>query len=133
VSRVLCGTSGNGGEHRRSFHGYPAGYAQLIDSPAFFYPVQLHMINTRSSVGRLEPRCPQDDDDLTYDDEEEDAEDDDAEALVMLLMMMMIPHPLPLKRPSTLSAGSRWRRRTRCTVVRWSARARTAWPSIMMM
>jgi hypothetical protein len=31
---VQCrAAAGNGGESRKSFHGYPDGFAQLIDSP----------------------------------------------------------------------------------------------------
>lgn len=29
-------SEGNGGEFRKSFHGYPAGYAQLVESPTTF-------------------------------------------------------------------------------------------------
>lgn len=29
-------SEGNGGEMRKSYHGYPKGYAQLIDSPVSF-------------------------------------------------------------------------------------------------
>ena len=53
----------NGGEFRQTFHGYPRGYAQLIESPQSFWPFQLHFINTRANVGRLEPassRAPPD-------------------------------------------------------------------------
>ncbi|KAL1520060.1 hypothetical protein AB1Y20_023535 [Prymnesium parvum] len=36
-------SEGNGGESRKSFHGYPAGFAQLIDSPTHWHltPMQL--------------------------------------------------------------------------------------------
>jgi hypothetical protein len=36
-------SEGNGGESRKSFHGYPSGYAQLIGSPTDFHitPMQV--------------------------------------------------------------------------------------------
>jgi len=48
--QVFC--EANGGEYKYTYHGYPLGYAQLISSPAFFWPFQLHFINTRASVPR---------------------------------------------------------------------------------
>jgi len=41
---------GNGNENRGSFHGLPEGFAQLIDSPAYFRNLY-HVINTRSPSG----------------------------------------------------------------------------------
>ena len=37
-------SEGNGGESRKSFHGYPAGYAQLIESPEEWHitPMQVY-------------------------------------------------------------------------------------------
>eukprot|EP00462_Mataza_sp_D1_P015332 CAMPEP_0175150732 /NCGR_PEP_ID=MMETSP0087-20121206/18060_1 /TAXON_ID=136419 /ORGANISM="Unknown Unknown, Strain D1" /LENGTH=727 /DNA_ID=CAMNT_0016436763 /DNA_START=67 /DNA_END=2250 /DNA_ORIENTATION=+ len=37
----------NGGEFRKSFHGYPEGYAQLIESPTHFY-IQPMQIDTKN-------------------------------------------------------------------------------------
>jgi hypothetical protein len=36
-------SEGNGGEMRRSYHGYPKGYAQLIQSPDTFHVVPMQM------------------------------------------------------------------------------------------
>jgi hypothetical protein len=41
---------GNGNENRGSFHGLPEGFAQLIDSPAYFRNLY-HVINTKSPSG----------------------------------------------------------------------------------
>ena len=40
-------SEGNGGEFRKSFHGYPAGMAQLVDSPTTFHlqPMQIDTKN----------------------------------------------------------------------------------------
>ena len=40
-------SEGNGGEFRKSYHGYPSGYAQLIESPEFFHiqPMQIDTMN----------------------------------------------------------------------------------------
>lgn len=40
-------SEGNGGEFRKSFHGYPAGMAQLIDSPTTFH-IQPMQIDTKN-------------------------------------------------------------------------------------
>ena len=40
-------SEGNGGEYRKSFHGYPAGMAQLIDSPTTFH-IQPMQIDTKN-------------------------------------------------------------------------------------
>jgi hypothetical protein len=42
---------GNGGEYRKSYHGYPKGHAQLVESPASFHlqPMQIDTWN-RSNV-----------------------------------------------------------------------------------
>ena len=40
-------SEGNGGEFRKSFHGYPAGMAQLIDSPTNFH-IQPMQIDTKN-------------------------------------------------------------------------------------
>lgn len=52
-------SEGNGGESRKSFHGYPNGYAQLIDSPTMWHitPMQIDTRNrdcgaTPADVGR---------------------------------------------------------------------------------
>ena len=36
-------SEGNGGEMRRSYHGYPEGYAQLIESPNTFHVVPMQI------------------------------------------------------------------------------------------
>lgn len=45
-------SEGNGGESRKSFHGYPAGYAQLIDSPNMWHitPMQIDTRNRDCGV-----------------------------------------------------------------------------------
>ncbi|TFJ80839.1 hypothetical protein NSK_007839 [Nannochloropsis salina CCMP1776] len=48
--QVFC--EANGGEYKETYRGFPPGYAQLIASPAFFWPIQLHFINTRASIPR---------------------------------------------------------------------------------
>merc|ERR1712025_1465784 len=40
-------SEGNGGEFRKSYHGYPMNYAQLIDSPATFH-IQPMQIDTKN-------------------------------------------------------------------------------------
>ena len=40
-------SEGNGGEFRKSYHGYPRGYAQLIESPEFFH-IQPMQIDTKN-------------------------------------------------------------------------------------
>ena len=40
-------SEGNGGEFRKSYHGYPSGYAQLIESPEFFH-IQPMQIDTKN-------------------------------------------------------------------------------------
>mmetsp|Transcript_107539 Transcript_107539/g.335282 ORF Transcript_107539/g.335282 Transcript_107539/m.335282 type:complete len:685 (-) Transcript_107539:95-2149(-) len=52
-------SEGNGGESRKSFHGYPSGYAQLIDSPTTWHitPMQIDTRNrdcgaTPADIGR---------------------------------------------------------------------------------
>ena len=44
---ALYFSEANGGEFRASFHGYPNGYAQLLNSPAFFN-IQPMQIDTRN-------------------------------------------------------------------------------------
>lgn len=44
---VLYFSEGNGGEFRASFHGYPNGYAQLLNSPRYFN-IQPMQIDTRN-------------------------------------------------------------------------------------
>jgi hypothetical protein len=46
-------SEGNGGESRKSFHGYPAGYAQLITSPTQWHitPMQIDTRNRECGVG----------------------------------------------------------------------------------
>lgn len=44
---ALYFSEGNGGEFRASFHGYPNGYAQLLNSPSFFN-IQPMQIDTRN-------------------------------------------------------------------------------------
>jgi len=50
----------NGGEMRLSYHGYPAGYAQLIDSPTVFniQPMQIDTWNRESSNAAYKPGGP---------------------------------------------------------------------------
>jgi hypothetical protein len=45
-------SEGNGGESRKSFHGYPDGYAQLIDSPSSWHitPMQIDTRNRACGV-----------------------------------------------------------------------------------
>jgi hypothetical protein len=51
-------SEGNGGESRKSFHGYPAKYAQLLESPTHFTitPMQIDTWNRNTSYG--EPFVP---------------------------------------------------------------------------
>merc|ERR1712054_702364 len=46
-------SEGNGGESRKSFHGYPKGYAQLIESPTAWHitPMQIDTRNRDCGVG----------------------------------------------------------------------------------
>merc|ERR1719486_1889814 len=46
-------SEGNGGESRKSFHGYPNGYAQLIESPTAWHitPMQIDTRNRAHGVG----------------------------------------------------------------------------------
>jgi len=46
-------SEGNGGESRKSFHGYPQGYAQLIESPTGWHitPMQIDTRNREHGVG----------------------------------------------------------------------------------
>eukprot|EP00944_MAST-04C_sp_MAST-4C-sp1_P011412 g11412.t1 len=48
--------AGNGGEYRKSFHGYSPGYAQLIDSPQSIYitPMQIDTWN-RDKMNKTDP------------------------------------------------------------------------------
>ena len=41
-------SEGNGGEARKSYHGYPTGYAQLIQSPASVHLSNVMQIDTRN-------------------------------------------------------------------------------------
>merc|ERR1719230_2566614 len=45
-------SEGNGGESRKSFHGYPNGYAQLIESPNLWHitPMQIDTRNRDCGV-----------------------------------------------------------------------------------
>eukprot|EP01046_Picozoa_sp_COSAG06_P004689 COSAG06_NODE_200_length_20386_cov_35.829547_5_plen_749_part_00 len=45
-------SEGNGGESRKSFHGYPAGFAQLIESPTSWHitPMQIDTRNRKHGV-----------------------------------------------------------------------------------
>ncbi len=45
-------SEGNGGESRKSFHGYPKGYAQLIGSPDSWHitPMQIDTRNRECGV-----------------------------------------------------------------------------------
>jgi hypothetical protein len=59
-------SEGNGGEMRKSYHGYPQGYAQLIQSPDTFTPVPMqidtwnrHMENATYIPGGPLPRSSQ--------------------------------------------------------------------------
>ena len=47
-----CVPQGNGGESRKSFHGYPNGFAQLIDSPETWHitPMQIDSRNRDCGV-----------------------------------------------------------------------------------
>ena len=49
---VACVPQGNGGESRKSFHGYPDGFAQLIDSPDTWHitPMQIDSRNRDCGV-----------------------------------------------------------------------------------
>merc|ERR1712200_280171 len=40
-------SEGNGGEFRKSYHGYPEGFAQLIESPTTFH-IQPMQIDTKN-------------------------------------------------------------------------------------
>ena len=46
-------SEGNGGESRKSFHGYPQGYAQLLESPTTWHitPMQIDTRNRAHGVG----------------------------------------------------------------------------------
>jgi hypothetical protein len=46
-------SEGNGGESRKSFHGYPQGYAQLVESPTSWHitPMQIDTRNREHGVG----------------------------------------------------------------------------------
>ena len=45
-------SEGNGGESRKSFHGYPAGHAQLIESPTGWHitPMQMYVSCVRHAA-----------------------------------------------------------------------------------
>ena len=45
-------SEGNGGESRKSFHGYPAGFAQLLESPTTWHitPIQIDTRNRDHGV-----------------------------------------------------------------------------------
>merc|ERR1719326_1141609 len=47
-------SEGNGGESRKSYHGYPKGMAQLLDSPTEFVmtPMQIDTWNRNTSYGQ---------------------------------------------------------------------------------
>jgi len=47
-------SEGNGGESRKSFHGYPSGYAQLIDSPTTWHLTPMQ-VDTRNRDCGVEP------------------------------------------------------------------------------
>eukprot|EP00322_Chrysochromulina_rotalis_P000677 CAMPEP_0115847920 /NCGR_PEP_ID=MMETSP0287-20121206/10641_1 /TAXON_ID=412157 /ORGANISM="Chrysochromulina rotalis, Strain UIO044" /LENGTH=898 /DNA_ID=CAMNT_0003301789 /DNA_START=6 /DNA_END=2702 /DNA_ORIENTATION=+ len=44
-------SEGNGGESRKSFHGYPAGFAQLIDSPEVWHVTPMQIDTRRRDCG----------------------------------------------------------------------------------
>ena len=48
---------GNGGEFRKSYHGYAKGYAQLVESPASFHlqPMQIDTWNRNNSDAKGRP------------------------------------------------------------------------------
>ncbi|XP_045180973.2 uncharacterized protein LOC123540207 [Mercenaria mercenaria] len=48
-------SEGNGGESRKSFHGYPTGYAQLIDSPNMWHIIPMQ-IDTRNRDCGVTPK-----------------------------------------------------------------------------
>ena len=50
-------SEGNGGEFRKSYHGYPRGYAQLIESPEFFHiqPMQIDTKNRHYNGSDFKP------------------------------------------------------------------------------
>ena len=45
-------SEGNGGEYRKSYHGYPAGFAQLIESPTHFH-IQPMQIDTKARISHV--------------------------------------------------------------------------------
>ena len=45
-------SEGNGGEYRKSYHGYPAGFAQLIESPTHFH-IQPMQIDTKVRISHV--------------------------------------------------------------------------------
>ena len=51
---VTVFSEGNGNEHRKSFHGYPPNFVQLVESPAEFHPT-LMFINTKNPTGDGKP------------------------------------------------------------------------------
>ena len=50
-------SEGNGGEFRLSYHGYPSGYAQLIESPDTFHctPMQIDTWNREEATSKFRP------------------------------------------------------------------------------
>lgn len=50
-------SEGNGGEFRKSYHGYPKGYAQLLESPDTFHisPMQIDTWNRTMASPKYEP------------------------------------------------------------------------------
>merc|ERR1719242_756223 len=52
VPTIQFFSEGNGGESRKSFHGYPDGYAQLVDSPETWHitPMQIDTRNRECGV-----------------------------------------------------------------------------------
>merc|ERR1712000_564323 len=57
IPTVQVYSEGNGNEERVSFHGYPKGTGQLIESPTTFYPY-LMVINVRVPDGEKERPLP---------------------------------------------------------------------------
>eukprot|EP01043_Picozoa_sp_COSAG02_P026242 COSAG02_NODE_1506_length_12232_cov_420.616088_5_plen_117_part_00 len=56
TSRIPVATvfaTGNGGEYRKSFHSYPAGYGQLIESPVS-WAIQPMQIDTKNRDGSMD-------------------------------------------------------------------------------
>ena len=46
-------SEGNGGESRKSFHGYPDGFAQLLESPTQWHITPMQVGGVRGSETRV--------------------------------------------------------------------------------